>query len=239
MNKIKAVLFDMDGVIFDTERAYLDTWMKVFNKYGYKMKKEIYISVMGTGRKNVKKTFLNIYGEDLPIEDMYKEKDKILANIINEGKVPLKIGAKEILEYLKENEYKIALATSARKARGEKQLKMAGIEKYFDKKIYGDDITNGKPDPEIFLKAAYELGVYPEECIVIEDSPAGIEAAFRGKMYGIHVEDLKEADDIIKKYCFKNYKNLIEVREYIENIKNSVDLRLIQFNQTAKMFEKI
>ena len=224
MQKIKAVLFDMDGVIFDTERAYLDTWMKVFNKYGYKMKKEIYISVMGTGRKNVKKTFLNIYGEDLPIEDMYKEKDEILANIINEGKVPLKIGAIEILEYLKEHGYKTALATSARKVRGENQLKMAGIEKYFDKKIYGDDITNGKPDPEIFLKAADELGVYPEECIVIEDSPAGIEAAFRGKMYGIHVEDLKEADDIIKKYCFKNYKKLIEVREFIEKLEKSENL---------------
>ena len=218
MNKIKAVLFDMDGVIFDTERAYLDTWIKVFCKYGYEMKKEIYISVMGTGRKNVKKTFVNIFGEDLPIEDMYKEKDQLLAKIIDEGKVPLKSGAEEILLYLKESGYKIALATSAKRDRVDKQVNMAGIGKYFNAIVSGDDVSNGKPDPEIFLKAADKLGVLPEECIVIEDSPAGIEAAFNGHMYGIHVEDLKEADEVIKKYCFKNFRNLLQIQEYIKTL---------------------
>ena len=132
MNKIKAVLFDMDGVIFDTEKAYLDTWIKVFNKHGYEMKREIYISVMGTGRKNVKKTFINIFGENLPIEEMYKEKDDLLAKIIDEGKVPVKDGAEEILSYLKENGYKVALATSAKRVRADKQVNMAKLDKYFD-----------------------------------------------------------------------------------------------------------
>ncbi|MDO5517367.1 MAG: HAD family phosphatase [Clostridium sp.] len=218
MNKIKAVLFDMDGVIFDTERAYLDTWIRVFDKYGYEMKREIYISVMGTGRKNVKNTFLNTFGEDLPIENMYKEKDEMLAEIIDAGKVPIKSGAVEILSYLKENGYKIALATSARRVRCEKQVKMAGLDKFFDAIVCGDDITNGKPDPEIFLKAAQKLGIPAEECIVVEDSPAGIQAAFDAHMYGIHVEDLKEADDTIKKHCFKNYKNLSQIQEYIETL---------------------
>ncbi|NME84244.1 HAD family phosphatase [Clostridium sp. SM-530-WT-3G] len=218
MNKIKAVLFDMDGVIFDTEKAYLDTWIKVFNKHGYEMKREIYISVMGTGRKNVKKTFINIFGENLPIEEMYKEKDDLLAKIIDEGKVPVKDGAEEILSYLKENGYKVALATSAKRVRADKQVNMAKLDKYFDEIVTGDDISNGKPDPEIFLKAADKLGVKPEECIVVEDSPAGIQAAFNGCMYGIHVEDLKEADDIIKKYCYKNYKNLHQIKEYIETL---------------------
>lgn len=218
MNKIKAVLFDMDGVIFDTEKAYLDTWIEVFNKYGYEMKREIYISVMGTGRKNVKKTFINIFGEDLPIEEMYKEKDELLAKIIDEGKVPVKDGAEEILLYLKENGYKIALATSAKRIRAHKQVNMAGLDKYFDEIVTGDDISNGKPDPEIFLKAADKLNVLPEECIVVEDSPAGIQAAFNGHMYGIHVEDLKKADEIIKKYCYRNYKNLKQIQEYIETL---------------------
>lgn len=218
MKKIKAVLFDMDGVIFDTEKAYLDTWIKVFKKYGYEMKKEIYISVMGTGRKNVKKTFLKIFGDNLPIEDMYKEKDELLAKIIEEGKVPTKNGAEEILLYLKENGYKIALATSARRMRVDKQVNMAGLNKYFDVIVTGDEISKGKPDPEIFLKAAHKLSVLPEECIVIEDSPAGIQAAFNGHMYGIHVEDLKEADEVIKKYCYRNYKNLQQIQKYIETL---------------------
>ena len=78
----KAVIFDMDGVIFDTERVYLEIWKSVFEKYGYKMTKELYITVMGTGRKNVIKTFLENFGDDLPIEKMYEEKDNQLFYII-------------------------------------------------------------------------------------------------------------------------------------------------------------
>ena len=82
IDKIKAVIFDMDGVIFDTEMVYLDIWSKVFEKYGYKMTKEIYSSVLGTGRENVKKVFLSNFGDDLPIDIMYKEKDEKLAKAV-------------------------------------------------------------------------------------------------------------------------------------------------------------
>ena len=92
MKNTKAVIFDMDGVIFDTERVYLDTWTEVFEKYGYKMTKDIYTSVMGVGRQNVIKTFLEVYGDDLPIEKMYKEKDEKLAKKISEGDIPIKDG---------------------------------------------------------------------------------------------------------------------------------------------------
>ena len=78
----KAVIFDMDGVIFDTEKVYLDIWTAVFEKYGYKMTKALYVTIMGTGRKNVIKTFLENFGDDLPIEKMYEEKDKQLFFII-------------------------------------------------------------------------------------------------------------------------------------------------------------
>ena len=121
IDKIKAVIFDMDGVIFDTEMVYLDIWSKVFEKYGYKMTKEIYSSVLGTGRENVKKVFLSNFGSDLPIDIMYKEKDEELAKAVEKG-IPLKNGAYEILTYLRENNFKIALATSAVKERAIKQL---------------------------------------------------------------------------------------------------------------------
>ena len=85
MDKVNTVIFDMDGVIFDTERIYLEAWTDVFDKYGYKMTKEVYTSVMGVGRKNVIKTFKHIYGNDLPIDKMYKEKDQILFNRMRRG----------------------------------------------------------------------------------------------------------------------------------------------------------
>jgi HAD superfamily hydrolase (TIGR01509 family) len=220
MKKIKAILFDMDGVIFDTERVYLEGWKKVFKKYGYEMKKEIYVSVMGTGRKNVSETFVRIYGEDLPIIQMYEEKDRELFKAIDEGKVPLKEGAKEILIFLRENGYKTALATSAKRERAMKQLKMGKIEELFDVVVTGDEVEKSKPDPGIFLTAAKKLSEEPENCIVVEDSPAGIKAAYNAKMIGFHVEDLKEADEKILKYCHNNFKNLLEIQKYIDEFGN-------------------
>lgn len=218
MNKIKAVLFDMDGVIFDTEREYLKEWEAIFKKYGYKMKKDIYISVMGRGRKKVKEIFKEKFGEDLPIDKMYIEKDKMLKKAVENNKVPLKEGALELLEFLKENGYKIALATSAKRERVKIQVSHAKIENIFDAIVCSEDITNSKPDPEIFLKAAEKVCVNPENCIVIEDSEAGIKAAFNAKMMGFHVEDLKKADESILKYSYKNFKNLIEIKEYIKSM---------------------
>ena len=220
MNKIEAVLFDMDGVIFDTERVYLEHWIKIFKKYGYEMKKEVYVSVMGRGRENVMKTFLEIYGENLPIEEMYKEKDKLLVQAIEDGQVPMKPGALEILNCLKENNFKIALATSAKRNRMMMQLKMGKIENEFDAIVCGDDITNSKPNPEIFLKAAQKLSVNPENCVVVEDSPSGIKAAYSAEMMGLHVEDLKEADEEMLKHCHKSFKNLFEIRDYLIELTN-------------------
>ena len=211
----KAVIFDMDGVIFDTERVYLEIWQSVFEKYGYKMTKELYITVMGTGRKNVIKTFLENFGDDLPIEKMYEEKDNQLFYIIENQGIPLKKGVKELFSMLKEKNYKIALATSAKRDRVEKQIKDKWLKESFDAIVCGDDVEKGKPSPDIFLKAAKKIDVEPENCFVVEDSPAGIKAAFSGGMKGIHVEDLKAADEDILKYCEKNFKNLQEIKEYL------------------------
>ena len=219
----KAVIFDMDGVIFDTEKVYLDIWIEVFEKYGYKMTKELYVNVMGTGRKNVIKTFLENFGDDLPIEKMYEEKDNQLFYIIENQGIPLKEGVKELFSMLKEKDYKIALATSAKKERVEKQIKDKWLKESFDAIVCGDDVEKGKPSPDIFLKAAKEIDVEPENCFVVEDSPSGIKAAFSGGMKGIHVEDLKVADEEILKYCQKNFKNLQEIKKYLscEQIDNN------------------
>ena len=161
INNIKAIIFDMDGVIFDTEVVYLELWSKAFEKYGYKLEKEIYSEVLGTGRENVKRVFLNNYGNELPIEIMYKEKDEGLRKAVDRG-IPLKEGAYEILSYLKNNNYKIALATSAAKERALKQLRYADIESFFDTIVSRDDVKETKPNPDIFLKAAKRLNVNPD-----------------------------------------------------------------------------
>lgn len=215
MKNVKAILFDMDGVIFDTERVYLEEWKQVFKKYGYKMKDEIYISVMGTGRENVKKVFKEYYGDNLPIEDMYVDKDILLNEAVSENKIPLKTGAFDILSYLKDNGYKTALATSAKRDRLEIQLSLADIKNKFDAIVCIDDVGKGKPNPDIFLLAAEKIGVEPSDCMVIEDSEAGIMAAFNAGMIPVHVKDLKEVSETIMKHSKRQFNNLHEIKQYI------------------------
>ena len=116
---------------------------------------------------------------------------------------------------LKEKNYKIALATSAKRERVEKQIKDKWLKESFDAIVCGDDVEKGKPSPDIFLKAAKEIDVEAKDCFVVEDSPAGINAAFSGGMKGIHVDDLKVADEDILKYCQKSFKDLQEVKKYL------------------------
>ena len=213
---IDAVIFDMDGVIYDTEAFYLKHWIQVFSEYGYEMTKAIYINAMGRGRKKVKEYFKSVFGEDLPIEEMYVKKDKLLFHAIRNKEVPLKPGALEFFSYLKNNNIKTALATSAKRERLDIQLEDSPIVQYFDAIVCGDDVVNSKPDPEIFLKAAEKIGAKIEKCIVIEDSEAGIKAAHDGKMTAFHVEDLKEADDSIKENANMLFKNLKEIQDYLE-----------------------
>ena len=96
LKNIKTVIFDMDGVLFNTEQVYLDVWTRVCEKYGYKMTKEIYCKVIATGRENVKKVFKEEFGNAIPIEEMYKEKDEILAKELKKH-IPIKEGAYELL----------------------------------------------------------------------------------------------------------------------------------------------
>ena len=172
---------------------------------------------MGTGRKNVKEVFKKTFGDNIPIEEMYVKKDELLFKAIDNNEVPLKLGAIDILCYLKEEGYKIALATSAKRDRVTKQIQANNMNNMFNAIVCGDDVVNSKPDPEIFLKAAKKLDVNPENCVVIEDSLAGIKGANKGGMKGFHVEDLKKADDEIKTLSTKTFKNLVEIKEYLRD----------------------
>lgn len=215
--KKNAIIFDMDGVIFDTERVYMNIWIKVYAKHGYEMTRDIYKTFIGRDRMSVIVILHNIYGQDFPAEEMFKKCDLKLKEAIDNGQVPVKSGALEILDYLKKQNYKLALATSSSKNKLEMQLKIHNLKNIFDDIVCADDVTKSKPDPEIFLIAAQKLCAKTEECIVIEDSPAGIEAAYNAGISALHVEDLVPANEEIIKHSDEQFKNLFEVKKYISN----------------------
>ena len=221
MKKVDAIIFDMDGVLIDSERISFKCFQEVFKEYNYKIDEKFYLKLIGRNVKSIKAIMEEEYGNDFPFDSIYKKKAKLALEITDKNGVIIKPGVHELLDYLNKENYKIAVATSTRRERALQLLEEAKIKEKVNYVICGDQVENSKPDPEIFLKAAKGLDVNPEKCIVIEDSDAGITAAHAAKMIGIHVPDMKFLEDDTKKLAFKICENLIEVKEYLEEIKEN------------------
>lgn len=217
MKDIKGIIFDVDGVIFDTERMSSKFWKKTMDRYGLEMNDEIYTEVMGRNVDGIISGLEEIYGKDtLDFRKVASEKTAEMVEELDSKPIPILPGVFEILDYLKLKGYKLAVATSTRKERAEKRLKKEDIYDYIDEFMYGDQVEHSKPNPEIFLKVAEKLNLQPSECLVLEDSPAGVEAAYRGGFRCIHVVDMKKTTEEMKKQIIASCENLHEVKKWIE-----------------------
>jgi beta-phosphoglucomutase family hydrolase len=221
MKKIDAVIFDMDGVLIDSERISLKCYQEVLKDYEYKIDEKIYVKLIGRNVNGIKEALQKEFGDDFPFDDIYKKKSQLALETTNKNGVIIKPGVHELLDYLNKENYKIAVATSTRRERALQLLEEAKIKEKVNYVVCGDQVENSKPDPEIFLRAAEGLNVEPEKCIVIEDSDAGITAAHAAKMTGIHVPDMKLLEDETNKLAFKICKNLNEVKDLLEEFRKN------------------
>lgn len=211
----EAVVFDMDGVIFDSERAVMNCWLELAQKYNIKDIEKPYFACVGTTMTRTREIMLETYGEDFPYDEYARESSLMYHEKYDGGKLPMKPGVMELLSYLKEKGKKIALASSTRRETVTNQLRWAGIIDYFDVIICGDMVERSKPAPDIFLKACQELGVSPENTYAIEDSYNGIRAAHAGQLRPIMVPDLLEANDEMRGMAEYVCDNLNEVIDYL------------------------
>jgi len=221
MRTIDAVIFDMDGVLIDSERISFKCFQEVFKEYNYKIDEPFYLKLIGRNFNSIKAIMEEEYGEDFPFEIIYKKKADLAYEITNKNGVIVKPGVHELLDYLNAKNYKIAVASSTRRERVLQLLEEAKIKDKVDYIIGGDQVENSKPNPEIFLKAAKGLDMNPENCLVIEDSDAGITAAHAAQMIGIHVPDMKFLEDDTKDLAFKVCGSLIDVKDYLEETKEN------------------
>ncbi|BBF43407.1 pseudouridine-5' phosphatase [Lachnospiraceae bacterium KM106-2] len=187
---IKGAIFDMDGLMFDTERLAKQGWLSAAKQLNYPITEEMIDHIRGTNVAYSKKLFLTTYGEKVDYDLARKVRTDYVNEWIEEHGVPIKKGLKELLSYLKEKEIPCAVATSTHRELATKYLKMAGVFDYFTEVVFGDEVSKGKPDPEIFLTAASKLGVSCKDCIILEDSPHGIKAGFAAGAKVIGIEDL-------------------------------------------------
>lgn len=211
----KAVVFDMDGVIFDSERAVMQCWKEVASRHNIPNIEKAILACTGTTMVRTREIMLNLYGADFPYDEYAKESSAIFHSRYDGGRLPMKPGVKELLSFLKEHDKKIALASSTRQQVVTDELRDAGIIGYFDRIICGDMVSRSKPAPDIFLKACEELNVSPSDSYAIEDSYNGIRAAHAGGLHPIMVPDLLPADEEMQSLAETILPNLTSVMEYL------------------------
>ena len=216
MKEFDAVVFDMDGVIFDSERATMDCWIELAEKYSIPDIKTPYYKCIGVNAAMTRKIIFDTYGEDFPYDRYAAEASRMYHDKYDGGRLPVKKGAREILEFLKKNNKKIALASSSRKETVINQLRDAGLLDFFDEIVTGDMVEKSKPEPDIFLKACEKLGVLPQRAYAIEDSFNGIRAAYSGKLKPIMVPDILPADDEMRQKAEAVLDSLIDVADYLD-----------------------
>lgn len=215
--EIKAVLFDMDGLMVDTESLSTEAFINSAKAQGYNMTKEETLKVLGFTKANIYQFWIdyfqgtNVDGKKL-VDDHYEYIENVLYTVGPE-KMPY---VEELLKYLKENNYKIAVASSSDTADIKNNLEKTKLEKYIDEIVSGAEVENGKPAPDVFLLAAKRLGVDPKDCLILEDSKAGIKAGKASGAMVFMVPDMYTVDKECEDTADRILTNLGEVIEILE-----------------------
>ncbi len=216
---VKGVIFDMDGTMFDTERLSTKGWLYAGEKLGEDIPITLTDSFRGRNPITIRKMFAEYFGDKLDYDEARAVKHEYFDEVTKDS-VPYKEGLMELLEYLKEHEIPAAVATSTEKKRASRLLHVSGVEDMITACIFGDMIEKGKPEPDIFLKAAELIGQNPEECLVVEDSAPGLLAGKAAGGYTIYVPDVAVVPEEAKAGITAELADLHEVAAWIEKENN-------------------
>ena len=214
----QAVVFDMDGVIFDTERLVIEFWKEVAKKHNIPNVEHTCIQCLGTNRVRTREIFLENYGADFPF-DPYRAEVTELFNTHYKGvPLPTKPGVRELLSYLQEQDIKVGLASSTAQHLVRDEIGTAGLLPYFQTLVCGDIVEHSKPAPDIFLKACEILNADPTKSIAIEDSFNGIRSAHCAGMTPIMVPDQVQPTDEIRALAFHVMPSLLDVLNWLKTL---------------------
>ena len=185
-----AVIFDMDGLLLDTERIAYDAFQKACAELGTRVDKALYLSCIGTNMEETNRILRAGMGEEFPLDRLLEVWEGLYSDAALKQPVPLKQGAENLLRRLSDDGWEMAVATSTEHAWASVKLRNAGILDRFRFVVAGDQVSNGKPDPEIYTTAAERLGFSPGSCLALEDSDNGVRAAHAAGLRVIQVPDM-------------------------------------------------
>ena len=220
MQKIELVIFDMDGLILDTEKLYLEFGLEVFRNFGHNITEEAILGTVGLNDESTKAYYTEYLGKPVNFEEVFQEIDKKLLSASINKEIGIKNCFFDLADYLEKNNIKKVVATSSKREKAEYMLKNAGIFDRFDFLVCGDEVLNGKPDPEIFLKAAEKLKADVKNTMVLEDSYNGLRAAKSAGMIPVMIPDLLKANEEITKIIYRETKDLNGVVKILKSYEN-------------------
>jgi HAD superfamily hydrolase (TIGR01509 family) len=212
--QIKAVIFDMDGVLLDSESVCDRCFEQAAIEQNIEDRKPIIEDARGMGKPSFMDFIAKTYGDKIDTELLWNRASELFHIVEDKEGLSLLPFVKEILEYLKPN-YKIALASSTRRSSVERQMKATGIWDFFDVTVCGDDVPNTKPSPEIYQKAVKDLNLLPENCLAVEDSLNGIKSGTSAGLKVIMVPDQVKPDEQIKSLVWKIFDSLEDLKSIL------------------------
>lgn len=219
--EISAAIFDMDGTMFDTEKLRMEM-MKTAAKEicGKEVSNEVLLGSLGLNFKASERLAKEHYGEDFPYKEIRDRADKLEVDFIRKNGMPVKDGLFDVLEIFKKSKIPMAIATSSKRELVEEYIDNAGVRKYFDAIVCGDEVKNSKPDPEIFLKAAEKLKIDERKALVFEDSENGLKAGIAAGMLPVFVKDMIYPVDEVRNKAFVQYEGMTS---FVDDLKKSID----------------
>lgn len=215
IQRLELVIFDMDGLMFDTEQIAFRTWQQAAANAGFALDEATFRLTLGVKIQRTREIYGEHFGPAFDFDAIMKDRYEITDRWIQRDGVPLKLGLVDLLADLQQANVKTAVATSTDRDKAEALIKKAGVYDYFNYIICGNDVTHSKPDPEIFLTAAARLGCQPENCIVLEDSPLGIQAAYRAQMVPVMIPDMVSPTESIRQLIAAEFTSLAAFRLYL------------------------
>jgi DNA helicase-2/ATP-dependent DNA helicase PcrA len=212
---IRAVLFDLDGTLTDTEKYYQTAWPRALEHFGYKAPQGFALELRSLGRPFAPTKFKEVFGDDFDYSKVREYRKALIEDIIKENGIPLKPGAKEILKWLRDKGILTALVTANDYARAERYLKKIDLFDYFDRIICANMVSQGKPAPDIYAFACSELDLNPSDTFAVEDSPNGVTSAYEAGCNVIMIPDLTEPDAELSKKLYARLDDLMSIKNLL------------------------
>ncbi|MCL2008009.1 MAG: HAD family phosphatase [Treponema sp.] len=216
MNEMKfrpvGVIFDMDGLMLETEKPMIPCFIKAGKLVGYDINSEMAIRTIGNSKDSIQRMLIEEYGNSFPIDDFQREMSRLTTEAFENG-IDLKPGLLPLLDFFSGKGIPMTVATSTNRKRAIWKLQIAGILDRFTAIVTRDDVPNGKPAPDIFLKAAEEMGVSAGDCIGFEDSPSGLKGLHAAGIRSIFIKDVVEPPAEVLSLVWQQLRNLEEAIE--------------------------